>query len=59
MSLTVHVGLAATRVSTGFRKTSAWNLAEPLMTGSNGEPLASVSGTSDNGEDFSFSYDQP
>ncbi|MGD0557980.1 MAG: G1 family glutamic endopeptidase [Streptosporangiaceae bacterium] len=59
VTFTGSVATTRTAVSTGFRKTSAWNLAEPLMTGSNGKPLASVSGTSDNGEDFSFSYDQP
>jgi len=29
------------------------------MTGANGKPLASVSATSHNGADFSFTYRQP
>jgi Peptidase A4 family len=41
-----------------FRNTGLWSLAEPLMTGSNGNPLASVSATSHNGADFSFTYRQ-
>jgi hypothetical protein len=42
-----------------FKKASSWTLAEPLMTGKNGRPLATVSATSHNGADFSFIYDQP
>lgn len=41
-----------------FRTTSLWNASESLMTGANGQPLATVSATSDNGEDFSFTYKQ-
>jgi hypothetical protein len=42
-----------------FRKATLWSLAEPLMTGANGKPLASVSATSNNGQNFSFTYRQP
>jgi hypothetical protein len=44
--------------SGAFRTTSLWNASESLMTGANGQPLATVSATSHNGEDFSFTYKQ-
>ena len=44
--------------SGGFRNTGSWNLRKSLMTGRNGAPLATVSATSHNGEDFSFTYRQ-
>lgn len=45
--------------SGGFRSTSLWTASESLMIGKNGRPLATVSATSRNGEDFSFTYKQP
>jgi hypothetical protein len=45
--------------SGGFQNTGSWNLRKSLMTGKNGAPLATVSATSHNGEDFSFTYRQP
>jgi len=41
-----------------FGNGNLWNLNEPLMTGSNGGPLANVSGLSNNGGNFSISYHQ-
>jgi Peptidase A4 family len=35
-----------------------WNLRDAIMTGSNGQPLAYLSGTSNSGENFSLTYNE-
>jgi Peptidase A4 family len=42
--------------SGAFQRTSLWNVNKSLMTGANGQPLATVSATSHNGTVFSVAY---
>jgi hypothetical protein len=39
-----------------FQNANLWDLKKPIMTGSNGQPLANVSGLGNNGENFSVTY---
>ncbi|HEX4702983.1 MAG TPA: G1 family glutamic endopeptidase [Pseudonocardiaceae bacterium] len=39
-----------------FGNTTLWDLAEPVMTGSNGQPLAHVSRLSNRGRNFTITY---
>jgi hypothetical protein len=39
-----------------FKSSSLWTSNKPVMTGSNGQPLANISGLGNNGENFSITY---